>query len=73
VTPGYEIGMSDAVRSRRYRSRKKRGERLVSIRLAQEEIERLAAHGYTVQPGLPLGAVVETFISDTLAQMTVTP
>jgi hypothetical protein len=65
--------MSDAGRSRRYHSRKKRGERLVSIRLAQEEIEKLAARGYVVEPGLPLGAVVETFISDTLAQMTVTP
>jgi hypothetical protein len=46
---------------------------LVSIRLTQEEIEKLAARGYLTEPGLPLGAVVETFISDTLAQMTVTP
>jgi hypothetical protein len=37
------------------------------------EIEKLAAGGYLTEPGLPLGAVVETFISDTLAQMTVTP
>jgi hypothetical protein len=43
------------------------------IHFAQEEIEKLTARGYAVQPGLPLGAVVETFISDTLAQMTVTP
>jgi hypothetical protein len=45
----------------------------VSIRVTQEEIEKLAACGYVVEPGLPLGAVVETFISDTLAEMTVTP
>jgi hypothetical protein len=44
----------------------------VSIRLTQEEIEKLAARCYLTEPGLPLGAVVETFISDTLAQHDVT-
>jgi hypothetical protein len=44
----------------------------VSILLAQEEIREGAGRGYLTEPGLPLGAVVETFISDTLAQMTVT-
>jgi hypothetical protein len=40
--------MTAAVRSKRYRNRKKRGERLVDIRLTQEEIEKLAARGYAI-------------------------
>ena len=56
-----------AVRVRRYRYRKKRGERLVDIRLTQEEIEKLAARGYVVEPGFSLAAVVEAFVSDLLA------
>jgi hypothetical protein len=43
---------TDALRSKRYRSRKKRGERLVSIRLTQREIE--TARGYVVEPGVSL-------------------
>ena len=53
--------------SERYRNRKKRGERLVDIRLTQEEIEKLAARGYVVEPGFPLAAVIEAFVSDLLA------
>ncbi len=60
--------MTDGVRSKRYRDRKKRGERLVSIRLTQEEIEKLAARGYVVEPGLSLAAVVEAFVSDSLVE-----
>jgi len=41
--------------------------------LPRKRSEKLAGCGYLTEPGLPLGAVVETFISDTLAQMTVTP
>ena len=58
--------MTDAVRSKRYRYRKKRGERLVDIRLTQREIEKLAARGYAVEPGVSLAAVVEAFLSDLL-------
>ena len=43
--------MTAAVRSKRYRNRKKRGERLVDIRLTEEEIDKLAARGYVVEPG----------------------
>ena len=59
--------MTDAVRSKRYRNRKQRGERLVDIRLTQREIDELAAYGYVVEPGVPLAAVVEAFVSDSLA------
>ena len=52
---------------KRCRDRKKRGERLVNIRLTQGEIEKLAARGYVVEPGFPLAAVVEAFVSDLLA------
>ena len=63
--------MTAAVRSKRYRNRKKRGERLVDIRLTQEEIEKLAARGYVVEPGFPLAAVVEAFVSDLLARVVI--
>ena len=56
-----------AVRVRRCRDRKKRGERLVNIRLTQKEIEKLAARGYVVEPGVSLAAVVEAFLFDLLA------
>jgi hypothetical protein len=62
--------MTDAVRSKRYRGRKKRGERLVSIRVTQGEIEKLAARGYVTEPGVSLAAVVEAFVSDSLADGT---
>ncbi len=62
------MGMTAVLRSKRYRYRKKRGERLVDIRLTQEEIEKLAARGYVVEPGVPLAAVVEAFVSDLLAR-----
>ena len=39
------MGTTDAVRSKRYRYRRKRGERLVDIRLTQQEIDKLAARG----------------------------
>jgi hypothetical protein len=55
-----------AARVRRYRNRKERGERLVSIRLTQNEIEKLATRGYAVEPSVSLAAVVEAFISDSL-------
>ena len=58
--------MTDAIRSKRYRSRKKRGEHLVDIRLTWEEIDKLAARGYAVEPGVSLAAVVEAFLSDLL-------
>ena len=57
-----------AERSKRYRDRKKRGHRLVSgLRLTTIEIEKLAARGYSVEPGVSLAAVVEAFVSDSLA------
>ena len=58
--------MTAAVRSKRYRYRKKRGERLVDIRLIWEEIDKLAARGYAVEPGVSLAAVVEASLSDLL-------
>ncbi len=64
-------GMPDrttAQRSKRYRDRKKRGYRLVrGARLTKREIEELAARGYAVEPGFSLTAVVEAFVSDSLA------
>ncbi len=57
-----------AQRSKRYRDRKKRGYRLVNgLRLTAIDIEKLAARGYEVEPGLSLTAVVEAFVSDSLA------
>jgi len=57
-----------AQRSKRYRDRKKRGYRLArGVRLTEIEIEKLAARGYAAEPGFPLSAVVEAFVSDTLA------
>jgi hypothetical protein len=58
--------MTDTDRSKRNRNRKKRCERLVSIRLTQREIEMLAARGYAVEPRVSLAAVVEAFVSDSL-------
>jgi hypothetical protein len=50
--------MSDrtaAQRSKRYRDRKRRGYRLVGgLRLTEVEIEKLAARGYAVEPGVSL-------------------
>jgi hypothetical protein len=57
---------TSAARARRYRDRKKRGERLVSIRVTQGEIDELATRGYVVEPSVSLAAVVEAFISDSL-------
>ena len=55
-------------RSKRYCDRKKRGYRLVrGVRLTEIEIEKLAARGYVVESGFPLSAVVEAFVSETLA------
>jgi len=52
----------------RYRDPKKRGYRLVpGVRLTEIEIEKLAARGYAVEPGVSLAAVVEAFVSDSLA------
>ena len=57
-----------AQRSKRYRARKRQGYRLVHcVRLTETDIEKLAARGYAVEPGFPLSAVVEAFVSDSLA------
>jgi hypothetical protein len=57
-----------AQRSKRYRDRKRRGYRLVGgLRLTEVEIEKLAARGYAVERGVSLAAVVEAFVSDSLA------
>ncbi len=57
-----------AQRSKRYRDRKKRGYHLLrGVRLSEIEIEKLAARGYAVEPGVSLAAVVEAFVSDSLA------
>ena len=54
-------------RTRRWRDRKKRGEHLVTIRISDAEIERLEARGYAAETGFALAAVVEAFVSDSLA------
>jgi len=55
-------------RLKRYHDRKKRGYRLArGVRLAEIEIEKLAARGYAVESKFPLAAVVEAFVSDSLA------
>jgi hypothetical protein len=35
-------------------------------RLTQREVDKLAACGYVVEPGVPLATVVEAFVSDSL-------
>ncbi len=66
-----DSGMPDrtaAQRSKRYRDRRKRGFCLVrGVRLTEIEIEKLAARGYAVEPGVSLAAVVKAFVSDSLA------
>jgi hypothetical protein len=56
-------------RVKRHRQRRKRGERMVTIRLTQTEITRLAGIGYGAEPGKPetLATMVEAFLSDSLA------
>lgn len=56
-----------APRIRQWRDRKKRGEHLVTIRITDAEIERLKVRGYAVETGFALAAVVEAFVSDSLA------
>jgi hypothetical protein len=58
----------DRIRMRRSRERKKRGQRLVTIRITDAEINEIKARGYLPDEGdVPLGAAVEAFVSDTLA------
>ena len=50
------------------RDRKRRGYRLRALRgLTEIEIEKLAARGYAMEPGFALSAVLEAFVSDSLA------
>ena len=58
-----------APRTRRWPDRRKRGERLVTIRLTETEIAKLAGIGYGAEPGKPetLVTMVEAFLSDALA------